>query len=191
MLAELPPDDERLKEIPRGCVPQRRRAKRRLATPFTSILPTRDSYVCVNALDMHPSTTGPPSAATFGYPTRVYKVVSHRDGLTYALRRVDKLRTTPEIASQVRDMWARVPHPNIVVLRDAFLHTGGAHGGWCGGVVGEAPVIFPRPPQRSSSSTSTGPARRRWRSISCTSAARRCARPCSGPSWCRSAPRCV
>lgn len=55
-------------------------------------------------------------------------MVNGADGMTYALRRVDKLRTTPEIASAVVAAWETVTHPGIVALRSAFVNYGGAWG---------------------------------------------------------------
>lgn len=54
------------------------------------------------------------------------QVVSVREGHTYALRRIDKARTTLDIVSQAFEMWQRAPHPNMVPLRASFVHQGGA-----------------------------------------------------------------
>jgi len=60
---------------------------------------------------------------SFNYPTTVYKVVSDKDGYSYALRRVDKIKTTVERTTDVLRQWERVAlsHPNIVTLRSIFV----------------------------------------------------------------------
>ena len=100
-LAELGPADPRLKEVPMG-------------------------YDCVAVLDDDPATRAmTPSLAPFTYPTKVFKVVESRSGVTCCLRRVDKMRTTLAIVSSVKQRWAAFEgHANVVPLLDIFLHQG-------------------------------------------------------------------
>ena len=100
-LAELGPADERLKEVPRG-------------------------YNCVAVLDDDPAQRAmTPSLAPFTYPTKVFKVVESRSGVTCCLRRVDKMRTTLAIVSSVKQRWAAFEgHTNVIPLLDIFLHQG-------------------------------------------------------------------
>ena len=60
----------------------------------------------------------------FGYPSVIYKVLSHDDGNIYALRRFDSVRTNPKIVATALDNWRRIQHPNIVRLSKAFLQHG-------------------------------------------------------------------
>jgi PAB-dependent poly(A)-specific ribonuclease subunit 3 len=97
-LRQLKPDDEVIKEIPKG-------------------------YHCINPLDMEGKPRG--TAGSFGYPSSVYKVVSEKTGLIYALRRFDNIKTNPKVTQQVLQIWNKTRgtmHPNIVSLRSAFVH---------------------------------------------------------------------
>ena len=95
MLEQLDPSDPRLKEVPRK---------------FHSILPLDDPNV--------PRGT----AGSCGYPTTMYKVVNNKDGFTYALRRVDNVRSvTPELCAMTQRAWQRVGHANVVPLREIFV----------------------------------------------------------------------
>ena len=65
------------------------------------------------------------TAGSFGYPSSVYKVVSEKTGLIYALRRFDNIKTNPKVTQQVLQIWNKTRgtmHPNIVSLRSAFVH---------------------------------------------------------------------
>ena len=52
----------------------------------------------------------------YDYPTKIFKVIRQSDGIPFALRRVDKLRTTTEITQVVKKAWARIQHVGIVPL---------------------------------------------------------------------------
>jgi PAB-dependent poly(A)-specific ribonuclease subunit 3 len=97
-LRQLKPDDEIVKEIPKG-------------------------YHCIDPLDMEGKPRG--TAGSFGYPSSVYKVVSEKTGLIHALRRFDNIKTNPKVTQQVLRVWNETRgtmHPNIVTLRAAFVH---------------------------------------------------------------------
>ncbi len=97
-LRQLPPNDPRLKELP---------------PRFYAAFPLDDSS--------KPRGT----AGAFGYPSATYKVVSHVDGHLYALRRLDKVRTTPKIVASVAETWNSLrPHPCVVTMRGSFYHAG-------------------------------------------------------------------
>ncbi|CAN0398391.1 unnamed protein product, partial [Discosporangium mesarthrocarpum] len=92
VLRQLAPDDERLKEIP----PQ-----------FYSAFP----------LDSNSKKRG--TAGSFGYPSDTYKVIQHHDGMVYALRRFDTIRSTPKIVAVAAERWLSMPeHPGITRLRE-------------------------------------------------------------------------
>ncbi|OQS04864.1 hypothetical protein THRCLA_02937, partial [Thraustotheca clavata] len=101
MLRQVHPSDERYKEIP-------------------------SQFHCMWPLDaqddgnlFHRNVAG-----SFGYPTHCYKVISETDGRTYALRRVENVRTTPGITQQAVEKWKKVNHPNVVPLHRAFISHG-------------------------------------------------------------------
>ncbi len=97
-LKQIPPNDSRLKELP---------------PHFYAAFPLDDSS--------KPRGT----AGAFGYPSSTYKVVSHVDGQLYALRRLDKVRTTAKIVNSVAETWISLPpHPCIVTIRGCFYHAG-------------------------------------------------------------------
>jgi len=98
-LRALPPDDARYKEIP---------------PRYHQAYPLDDTHKARG-------TTG-----AFGYPSVIYKVLSHDDGNVYALRRFDSVRTNPKIVSSVVESWRRIQHPNIVKLNKAFIQHGNA-----------------------------------------------------------------
>ena len=60
----------------------------------------------------------------YDYPTKIFKVIRQSDGIPFALRRVDKLRTTTEITQVVKKAWGRIQHVGIVPLRDVFMKSG-------------------------------------------------------------------
>ena len=63
------------------------------------------------------------TAGSLGYPSALYKVVDSKNGVTYALRRIDNTRATHAIAKATVDMWRRKHphHANVVGFRDAFV----------------------------------------------------------------------
>ena len=64
------------------------------------------------------------ATGSFGYVSNVYKVTSLKDGLSYALRRVDKVRSTQAICGRVKFQWSKVSNANIVKLKDIFQAAG-------------------------------------------------------------------
>ncbi|KAJ5624866.1 PAN2-PAN3 deadenylation complex subunit PAN3 [Penicillium lagena] len=60
------------------------------------------------------------NAATFGYPSWVYKAQSSKDGNFYALRRLEGFRLTNEKAIRSVQAWKRVCNGSVVTLHDAF-----------------------------------------------------------------------
>ncbi|CAM9706808.1 unnamed protein product, partial [Hapterophycus canaliculatus] len=87
VLRQLPPDDERLKEIP----PQ---------------------FYAAYPLDNASKTKG--IAGSFGYPSETYKVIQHHNGQAFALRRFDTARTTAKIVAMGTEIWLSMPeHPAI------------------------------------------------------------------------------
>ncbi|OQR85276.1 hypothetical protein ACHHYP_12005 [Achlya hypogyna] len=99
MLRQVHPSDERYKEIP-------------------------SQFHCMWPLDAKDDLFHRNVAGSFGYPTHCYKVISETDGRTYALRRVENVRTTPAITQQAVDKWKRVVHSSIVPLHRAFVSHG-------------------------------------------------------------------
>lgn len=79
-------------------------------------------YNCVLPLDA-PSVDAV-RTNSYAYPTKMYKVVRETDGAVFALRRVDKLRTTHQITKSVVKGWSRVRHVGIVPLKDIFIKSG-------------------------------------------------------------------
>ncbi|ETV93388.1 hypothetical protein, variant [Aphanomyces invadans] len=98
MVRQVDPGDERYKEIP-------------------------SQFVCMWPLD-NTTTSHRNVAGSFGYPSHSYKVLSETDGRTYALRRIENVRTTPAIVQQAVDMWKRVSHAAMVPLHRAFVSHG-------------------------------------------------------------------
>jgi len=66
------------------------------------------------------------TTGTFGYVSTIFKCVSTQDGMCYALRRVDGVRSQASIMNAVLSAWHRASHPTIVPLRRVFA--GGAGG---------------------------------------------------------------
>ncbi|KAF0691144.1 Aste57867_17568 [Aphanomyces stellatus] len=99
MVRQVDPSDERYKEIP-------------------------SQFVCMWPLDDDGDTRHRNIAGSFGYPSHAYKVLSETDGRTYALRRIENVRTTPEIVQQAVDTWKRVGHAALVPLHRAFVSHG-------------------------------------------------------------------
>ncbi|KAL4934310.1 PAN-complex poly(A)-binding subunit PAN3 [Aspergillus undulatus] len=60
------------------------------------------------------------NAAIFGYPSWVYKAQSSKDGLFYALRRLEGFRLTNEKAIRSVQAWKRVASGSMVTIHDAF-----------------------------------------------------------------------
>ncbi|EQC27370.1 hypothetical protein SDRG_14812 [Saprolegnia diclina VS20] len=99
MLRQVHPSDERYKEIP-------------------------SQFHCMWPLDVQDDALHRNVAGSFGYPSHCYKVISETDGRTYALRRVENVRTTPGITQQAVDKWKKVVHANVVPLHRAFVSHG-------------------------------------------------------------------
>ncbi len=95
MMEALPPNDPRLKEIPKRFI---------------------------NAMPLDDPNTNKGTAGSCGYPTVLYKVVNTKDGNLYALRRIDNVRIHAENALNIFQRWKTVQHANVIPLRDAFLH---------------------------------------------------------------------
>ena len=98
LLAQADSADPRYKEIP----PQ-----------YTSLVP-------LDASAKPRGTTG-----SLGYVTTVYKVIGVDDGIAYALRRADNVRSSSHVTSKIVHAWGQVLHPNIVTLKDAFVYQNG------------------------------------------------------------------
>mmetsp|Transcript_13198 Transcript_13198/g.24478 ORF Transcript_13198/g.24478 Transcript_13198/m.24478 type:complete len:550 (+) Transcript_13198:246-1895(+) len=97
-LDHIPLTDPRNKEVPKG-------------------------FSLVNPLDDPRKSRG--AAGTTGYPTSVFKVLNRKDGLIYALRRVDNVRGVQTLQQRCDLMvhnWGQIRHANIVALRQAFVH---------------------------------------------------------------------
>ncbi|KKK21253.1 hypothetical protein P175DRAFT_0499579 [Aspergillus ochraceoroseus IBT 24754] len=60
------------------------------------------------------------NAATFGFPSWVYKAQSSKDGNFYALRRLEGFRLTNEKAIRSVQAWKRVCSGSVVTVHDAF-----------------------------------------------------------------------
>ncbi|KAJ5147117.1 PAN2-PAN3 deadenylation complex subunit PAN3 [Penicillium atrosanguineum] len=60
------------------------------------------------------------NAATFGYPSWVYKAQSSKDGNFYVLRRLEGFRLTNEKAIRSVQAWKRVCSGSVVTVHDAF-----------------------------------------------------------------------
>ncbi|KDQ54455.1 hypothetical protein JAAARDRAFT_60456 [Jaapia argillacea MUCL 33604] len=50
----------------------------------------------------------------------VYRATSSKDGSAYALRRIENYRLAQQTAFTVIEKWARIHHPNIIYVREAF-----------------------------------------------------------------------
>jgi len=96
-LKQMQPDDERYKEIP-------------------------PRYHSVFYLDE--SITARGTGGSFGYPSALYKVIDSTDSNAYALRRVDNVRTSPQIIKSVISKWVEIRHPNIVSLQGIYQERG-------------------------------------------------------------------
>eukprot|EP00948_MAST-09A_sp_MAST-9A-sp1_P001484 g1484.t1 len=108
ILMQISPDDAKYKEVP---------------LEFHSLYPLEVSdSEAMNQQQQNQGTYHQPRASSLGYPNVVYKVISAKDSLPYALRRIDSVRnTSASVTSNAADMWARARHPNIVSLRQAFV----------------------------------------------------------------------
>ncbi|KAJ5961266.1 uncharacterized protein N7479_008416 [Penicillium vulpinum] len=60
------------------------------------------------------------NAATFGYPSWIYKAQSNKDGNFYALRRLEGFRLTNEKAIRSVQAWKRICNASVVTIHDAF-----------------------------------------------------------------------
>lgn len=96
-LKQMQPDDERYKEIP-------------------------PRYISAFYLDE--SITARGTGGSFGYPSALYKVIDSTDSNVYALRRVDNVRTSPQIIKSVIAKWVEIRHPNIVSMHGIYQERG-------------------------------------------------------------------
>lgn len=100
LLRQLDSMDDRYKEIPTG-------------------------YDCAFPLDAPAKKNSHRnSAGSWGYASHVYKVNSITTGETYALRRVENVKTNVDITTSVLRHWSKVRHASIVGLHDCFLARG-------------------------------------------------------------------
>lgn len=80
------------------------------------LLELPSEYVSMWPLDAHVHervhVTG-----SFGYVTSLFKAVSTKDGVAYAVRRVEGVRAAPALLRTVVESWQRATHPCIVPLR--------------------------------------------------------------------------
>ncbi|KAI9791407.1 MAG: PAB-dependent poly(A)-specific ribonuclease subunit 3 [Peltula sp. TS41687] len=90
--------------------------------PNSTLPPQIDHFHSLVPLD----TTNQKNAATFGYPSWVYKAMSSKDGKLYALRRLEGYRLTNEKSIRSVQLWKRIDNGNVVTIHDAF--TTGAFG---------------------------------------------------------------
>ncbi|KAJ5819366.1 PAB-dependent poly(A)-specific ribonuclease subunit 3 [Penicillium riverlandense] len=84
--------------------------------PNTTLPSQVDYFHSLVPLDL----THQKNAATFGYPSWVYKAQSSKDGNFYALRRLEGFRLTNEKAIRSVQAWKRVCNGSVVTLHDAF-----------------------------------------------------------------------
>lgn len=62
-----------------------------------------------------------PERRKFGnWYSTVYKAVSERDGVTYALRRIENYRLTQQAGLTPIEAWSRVRHPGIISVHEGF-----------------------------------------------------------------------
>ena len=93
-LREMSPTDERYKEIP-------------------------SRYISAFYLDEISSARG-----SYGYSSSLYKVVDRNDGISYALKRLDQVRTNAQIIKSVESKWRNFRHPTIIQLHSIFQDKG-------------------------------------------------------------------
>ena len=86
-------------------------------------LPTAlGDYTSLVLLDQTNSreSEGAPSEGWARYRTWLYKAWNKTTGKTYALRRIEGFRLTHESAIASVEKWARLNHPNLVSVKEAF-----------------------------------------------------------------------
>lgn len=140
-LRQFPPNDDLVKEVPPGytCAyplddlgAQQSHHQQSAASAAaaqqaaTASAQSSSSASASSSLSSTPSSSTAPAggaltkgrgtSGSFGYPSAVFKVVSTDDGQTYALRRVDAVKTTHHIVSDALDKWRGVRHPSIISL---------------------------------------------------------------------------
>ncbi|KAI9814241.1 MAG: PAB-dependent poly(A)-specific ribonuclease subunit 3 [Pycnora praestabilis] len=93
-----------------------RKAEASLQVLPNSTLPSIDYFHSLVPLD----TTNQKNAAIFGYPSWIYKAMSGKDGIIYALRRLEGYRLTNEKAIRSVQAWKRVHSGSVVTVHDAF-----------------------------------------------------------------------
>ncbi|KAJ6001405.1 hypothetical protein N7522_006632 [Penicillium canescens] len=84
--------------------------------PNTNLPPQVDYFHSLVPLDLNHQK----NAATFGYPSWIYKAQSSKDGDFYALRRLEGFRLTNEKAIRSVQAWKRVCSGSVVTVHDAF-----------------------------------------------------------------------
>lgn len=89
-IRQMPPEDERYKEIP-------------------------PRYSAALLLDVQSVATSAQSGS-MGYPSSLYRATDQYDGQMYVLRRFDNVRSNPSIIKNALDRWASTRHPSIVSL---------------------------------------------------------------------------
>ena len=90
---------------------------------FVSKLPAAlGDYTALVLLDHTNSreSEGAPSEGWARYRTWVYKAWNKTTGKTYALRRIEGFRLQHESAISSIEKWARLSHPSLVSVREAF-----------------------------------------------------------------------
>lgn len=94
-----------------------RKSEATLQTFANSTLPQAVEYFhSLVALDTNPHK----GAATFGYPSWVYKATSYRDGRIYALRRLEGFKLSNAHAMRSVHAWKRIVNASVVQVHDAF-----------------------------------------------------------------------
>lgn len=87
-LKQMPPDDERYKELP-------------------------SRYHSASYLDDEATARG--TYGSFGPPSSMYKVIDQTDGQAYAVRRIDNVRNiSSTIVKNAASLWSEVRHPSVV-----------------------------------------------------------------------------
>ncbi|TPX51602.1 hypothetical protein SeMB42_g00074 [Synchytrium endobioticum] len=85
-------------------------------TDMSRLPPELHAYYSFIPLDDHQER----SVKVFGYSTWVYRATSKVDGNPYVLRRIEGFRLLNESAMSAIDLWRRIRHANIVMVREAF-----------------------------------------------------------------------
>nr|XP_039255415.1 PAN2-PAN3 deadenylation complex subunit pan3-like [Styela clava] len=59
-------------------------------------------------------------SSTFSFVTSCYKAIKYKDGLPYCLRRIHGFRQVNQKCMVLVEMWKKIQHANIVMLREVF-----------------------------------------------------------------------